>query len=204
MRKASKVFLIIGMCLTFYLVFPVVLGIFALKKLNEATSSKDLTKWGILSIIFVSVLGGIFMLCIKDAELQNNQVEEKTSKFNSLSYDELSEISNEDHRKDTKEYDKQQNALALVMIGGLSLICGILFLILSVRRVMNKTRGIDTSSLQFFVCIACFAAAVILLSYGLFRFFRALIARKQLRNEIDEISKLRKAHMLEEKKEETL
>ena len=124
--------------------------------------------------------------------------------YNALSYDELSELSNEDHRKDTKEYDKQQNALALVMIGGLSLICGILFLILSVRRVMNKTRGIDTSSLQFFVCIACFVAAVALLSYGLFRFFRAFIARKQLRNEIDEISKLRKAHMLEEKKEETL
>ena len=124
--------------------------------------------------------------------------------YSALSYDELSELSNEDHRKDTKEYDKQQNALALVMIGGILLICGILFLILSIRKVMNKSRGIDTSSLQFFVCIACFAIAAALLSYGLFRFFKALYARKQLRNEIDEISKLRKAQMLEEKKEETL
>ena len=130
--------------------------------------------------------------------------EKQVVDYNALSYDELSELSNEDHRKDTKEYDKQQNALALVMIGGLSLICGFLFLILSVRRVMNKTRGIDTSSLQFFVCIACFVAAVVLLSYGLFRFFRAFIARKQLRKEINEISTLRKAHVLEEKKEETL
>ena len=124
--------------------------------------------------------------------------------YSALSYDELSELSNEDHRKDTKEYDKQQNALALVMIGGILLICGILFLILSIRKVMNKSRGIDTSSLQFFVCIACFAIAAILLSYGLYRFFKAHFARKQLHNEIDEISKLRKAQALEEKKEETL
>ena len=130
--------------------------------------------------------------------------EKEVIDYSALSYDELSELSNNDHRKDTKEYDKQQNALALVMIGGVLLICGILFLILSIRKVMNKSRGIDTSSLQFFVCIACFAIAAALLSYGLFRFFKAHFARKQLRNEIDEISKLRKAQMLEEKKEETL
>jgi uncharacterized protein YqhQ len=131
--------------------------------------------------------------------------DKKKVDYAALSYEDLSELSNEDHRKDTKEYDKQQNALALVMIGSLALICGVIFLILSVRRVMNKTRGIDTSSLQFFVCLACFGIAVILLSYGLFRFFRALIARRQLRNEINEISKLRKAHNLElHQKEETL
>ncbi len=130
--------------------------------------------------------------------------EKEVINYEALSYDELSELSNEDHRKDTKEYDKQQNALALVAIGAILLVCGILFLILSIRRVMNKSRGIDTSSLQFFVCIACFAIAAALLSYGLFRFFRAFIARRQLRNEIDEISRLRKAQVLEEKKEETL
>lgn len=130
--------------------------------------------------------------------------EKITIDYEALSYDELSDLSNEDHRKDTKEYDKQQNALALVMIGSLSLICGVLFLILSIRKVMNKTRGIDFSSLQFFVCVACFIAAVVLLSYGLFKFFRALIARKQLRNEIDVISKLRKERILNENKEETL
>ena len=123
--------------------------------------------------------------------------------YSSLSYEELSELSNEDHRQDTKEYDKQQNALALVVLGSLSLICGFLFLILSVRRVMNKTRGIDTSSLQFFVCISCFVIAAGLLAYGLFRFFRAFIKRKQLRIEISEISEARKSLMMKEK-EETL
>ena len=129
--------------------------------------------------------------------------EKQVIDYSSLSYDELSELSNDDHRQDTKEYDKQQNALALVMLGGLALISGIIFLILSVRRVMNKTRGIDTSSLQFFVCIACFVIAAGLLAYGLFRFFRAHFKRKQLRNEITEISNARKSLMIKEK-EETL
>ena len=124
--------------------------------------------------------------------------------YSSMSYDELSELSNDDHRQDTKEYDKQQNALALVMIGGLLLVSGIIFLILSIRKVMNKTQGIDTSSLQFFVSLACFGIAVILLSYGLTRFFMAFYKRIQLRKEIMQISSYRKEYMKSEQKEETL
>ena len=124
--------------------------------------------------------------------------------YSSMSYDELSELSNDDHRQDTKEYDKQQNALALVMIGSLLLVSGIIFLILSVRKVMNKTQGIDTSSLQFFVSLACFGIAVILLSYGLTRFFMAFYKRIQLRKEIMQISSYRKEYMKSEQKEETL
>lgn len=124
--------------------------------------------------------------------------------YSSMSYDELSELSNDDHRQDTKEYDKQQNALALVMIGSLLLVSGIIFLILSIRKVMNKTQGIDTSSLQFFVSLACFGIAVILLSYGLTRFFMAFYKRIQLRKEIMQISSYRKEYMKSEQKEETL
>jgi hypothetical protein len=124
--------------------------------------------------------------------------------YSSMSYDELSELSNDDHRQDTKEYDKQQNALALVMIGSLLLVCGIIFLILSNRKVMNNAQGIDTSSLQFFVSLACFGIAVILLSYGLTRFFIALYKRIQLRKEIMQISSYRKEYMKSEQKEETL
>ena len=124
--------------------------------------------------------------------------------YSSMSYDELSELSNDDHRQDTKEYDKQQNALALVMIGSLLLVSGIIFLILSIRKVMNKSQGIDTSSLQFFVSLACFGIAVILLSYGLTRFFMAFYKRIQLRKEIMQISSYRKEYMKSEQKEETL
>lgn len=72
MKKAAKVFLIIGMIGGGYLIFPIVLGIFALRKLNTAKSCEELKCWGILSIFFVSTLGGIFMLCVKDDEFAGN------------------------------------------------------------------------------------------------------------------------------------
>ena len=74
MKKAAKVFLILGMVLTFYLIFPVVLGCITINKINDAKSTEELKKWGVLSIIFVSVLGGIFTLCIRDYELANYKV----------------------------------------------------------------------------------------------------------------------------------
>ena len=77
MKKAAKVFLIIGMIGGGYLIFPIILGIFALRRLNRAKSSEDLKVWGILSIFFVSTLGGIFMLCVKDEELADNPNIEK-------------------------------------------------------------------------------------------------------------------------------
>ena len=69
MRKAAKVFLIIGMILQFYLVFPIIVGINAIKRLNNALTVDELKGYGIASIICVSVLGGIFMLCVKQEEL---------------------------------------------------------------------------------------------------------------------------------------
>ena len=112
--------------------------------------------------------------------------------YQSLSSEELSQISRQNHQEDTHQYDKQQNALCLVMIGGICLVCAILFFILSFKRVMNKAGTLDTSSLQFFVCIGCLIAAAVLLSIGLFRFFRAFIKRKQLKEEIMTVTLLRK------------
>ena len=82
------------------------------------------------------------------------------------------------------------------MIGAICLVCAILFLILSFKRVMNKMGGIDPLSLQFFVCIACFVDAIVLLTIGLIRFFKAHNIRKQLRVEIDTVSKLKRDIMI--------
>ena len=71
MKKRAKIFLIIGMCLTFYFIFPVVLGILAIKKIDNAKTSDELTTWGIVCIFFVSILGGIFILLIKENEFDN-------------------------------------------------------------------------------------------------------------------------------------
>lgn len=111
--------------------------------------------------------------------------------YQSLSYDELTKISRDDHQEDVRQYDKQQNALCLVMIGGIALVCGVLFLILSFVRRRNVLAGLDATSLPFFVSIACFAAAAALLTIGLIRFFKAHQIRKALQVEIIEVTKLK-------------
>ena len=68
MKKAAKVFLILGMVLQAILIYPIILGIFAIKKIDNAQSKNDLTTWGIISIFFVSTVGGILMLLIPEEE----------------------------------------------------------------------------------------------------------------------------------------
>ena len=117
--------------------------------------------------------------------------EVKENKYESLSYDELSQISRDDHQEDVRQYDKQQNALCLVMIGGICLVCGALFLVLSFVRKRNQLAGLDVTSLPFFVSIACFVAAATLLAISLIRFFKAHNIRKALHVEIIEVTKLK-------------
>jgi len=74
MKKAAKVFLIIGMVFSFYLIFPIVLGGIAIKKLDEGTSKEDIQLWGILSLFFVSLLGGLFMLLLKPEDLIDSEI----------------------------------------------------------------------------------------------------------------------------------
>ena len=119
--------------------------------------------------------------------------------YRALSDEELGKLSEKDHHEDVKHYDVQQNSLAFIVLGAISLICGILFLILSFRRVMNKVKGIDTASLQFFVCIACFVLAVGLLSIGITRFVIATVKRTRLRKEIAQVSIVRKELISKEK-----
>lgn len=114
--------------------------------------------------------------------------------YDSLSYDELSQISREDHQEDTHQYDNQQNALCLVMIGAICLVCGILFFILSFKR-----KALEPGSLQFVVSMACLAAAVTLLTIGLIRFFKAHKIRKSLHEEIIAVSNAKKEAMVDAK-----
>ena len=131
--------------------------------------------------------------------MAKKQIETPVKKdYDSMSYDELRQISRNDHHEDVVQYDKQQNALCLVVLGAICLVCGILFIFLSFKRVKNKMGGIDFLSLQFFVSMACFAAAAALLAFGLYRFFKAHSIRKALREEIDIVSKTQKLLMSQE------
>ena len=69
MKTASKIFIWMGMILGGVLIFPIVVGILALKKINRAQSFQELQTMGVLTLLFCSFLGGIFMLCIKNEEL---------------------------------------------------------------------------------------------------------------------------------------
>lgn len=74
MKQASKVFIWIGMILQCVFIYPIVVGVLALKKIDEAKNANELQTLGILTLLFCSLLGGIFMLCIKDEEMSKNNV----------------------------------------------------------------------------------------------------------------------------------
>ena len=63
MKTVAKVFLIIDMVLGFWLIFPLVIGLIAIKKMDDNTVTHDeYLLWSILAMILVSLIGGIFML----------------------------------------------------------------------------------------------------------------------------------------------
>lgn len=90
MKTAAKVFIIIGMVCTFWLIFPLVVGILALNKINNAKSKEDLTAMAVLTILFCSFLGGILMLCIPDTEFNGGVQDCKADQV--LKSDKLSDV----------------------------------------------------------------------------------------------------------------
>ncbi len=65
MRTAAKVFVIIGMIFGCWLIFPLIIGLCALGQINNEFE-KPSTAMSVVTLIFCSLLGGIFMLCIED------------------------------------------------------------------------------------------------------------------------------------------
>lgn len=68
MKTAAKVFIILDIALTFYLIFPLIIGMIALNKLENVQNKDELTGIAICTLFFCSLLGGLFMLCIPDTE----------------------------------------------------------------------------------------------------------------------------------------
>lgn len=74
MKTAAKVFIILGMIFGFYLIFPIVIGAITLKKLKTATKKDDVKTWGIVSLIFCNIIGGILILCLQDSDFAPAEV----------------------------------------------------------------------------------------------------------------------------------
>lgn len=72
MKTAGKVFIIIGMIVGFWMILPLIFGGITLSKMKTATCKDDTTTWAVLTLIFCSLLGGIFLLCCKDEDFASN------------------------------------------------------------------------------------------------------------------------------------
>ena len=68
-KTAAKVFIIIGMIVQCFMVFPVIIGAIVLSKLKKATCKSDFgIGWGIVTLLFVNVIAGIILLIMKDED----------------------------------------------------------------------------------------------------------------------------------------
>ncbi len=74
MKTAAKVFIIIGMIVGAIGILPIVFGAITLSKMGKATCKDDMVVWGVLTLLFCSLLGGIFVLCTTDADYACNVV----------------------------------------------------------------------------------------------------------------------------------
>ena len=63
MKTAAKVFIWIGMILFGGMIFPIVVGVFALKKLDEAPK-EEVTQFGVITLFFCSFVGGLLMILL--------------------------------------------------------------------------------------------------------------------------------------------
>ena len=69
MKTAAKIFIWIGMILQFFLIYPIIVGIIALRKIDDAYSASELKGIGVATLFLCSVLGGILMLCMSNSSL---------------------------------------------------------------------------------------------------------------------------------------
>ncbi len=93
MKTAAKIFIVLGMIFFCWLIFPVILGIFALAKLETAKRPEELRGWGIATLFLVSLVGGILMLAINQEDLGPIEEEEDRREQNRESaYQKLLEL----------------------------------------------------------------------------------------------------------------
>ena len=71
MKSAAKVFIWIGMIIQCVLIYPIIIGFLALRKIESATSKNELQSIGIITTLFCSLLGGVFMLCLNENDLSS-------------------------------------------------------------------------------------------------------------------------------------
>lgn len=117
MKEIIKVFILVGIILSFYLIFPIFLGILAIKNLNKAVCKNDLLLWGIITFIFISPIAGILMLTMRDEDFIQQQSLKSTQKhYKNFAMEALNDIENiyklkENNVISEEEFIKKKSAL---------------------------------------------------------------------------------------------
>lgn len=76
MKLAAKILIIIGIVCQFYLIYPIILGIIALKKLDKAEKKADFsTGWSVVVLLLVNLIAGILLLIMKDEDFATKKAE---------------------------------------------------------------------------------------------------------------------------------
>lgn len=71
MKTVAKVFIILGMIFQCFLIYPIVLGAIALKKLKTANCKADFSiGWSVVVLLLVNLIAGIILLVMKDEDFK--------------------------------------------------------------------------------------------------------------------------------------
>ncbi len=79
MKNTARVFIWIGIIVQFFLIYPIVVGVIALQKLNDARKKEEIQTIGILTLLFCNIISGIIMLTMTDKDLSENKIVKTTN-----------------------------------------------------------------------------------------------------------------------------
>lgn len=84
MKIGCRIFILIGMVLGLFLVFPFVVGIIALIKLEQVKDKNELFHIGIITLLFCSLFGGILLLLISNEQLGISRSNKNSEEYECL------------------------------------------------------------------------------------------------------------------------
>lgn len=82
MKTAAKIFIVFGIVIGFLTIICPIIGFKTLERLKHPRRTNDIRVWAILTICFVSPLGGIFLLLMKDKDFYDDIDKAKEDAFN--------------------------------------------------------------------------------------------------------------------------
>ena len=89
------------------MIFPLIIGILALNKLDSAKNKDELLVMSILTTLFCSAIAGIFMFCIKEEEINEEYYEQIKKQKQKNENTESISTSSDSELPDTKELTKE-------------------------------------------------------------------------------------------------